>query len=259
MSIDLPAKINQLLQKLPKGVVITNSWLKENGISTQLKQRYIDSHWLESLGYGACKRYNDSINWPGAVWGVLQQGSKIHVGGKTALSLQGLAHYARINELVILFKESRGELPHWFYHLIDSKKLRLVSTKFLPIHLGLSELTVEGLNIPVSQPERALFEHIYFIGKGETFEETSLLMEAMTGLRPHLLQQLLGSCTSIKVKRTFLFLAEYHAHGWFNKIDINSIKLGAGKRQIVADGVLDKKYQITVPKGFLNEHGKNIY
>ena len=34
---------------------------------------------------------------------------------------------------------------------------------------------------------------------------------------------------------------------WFQKLDIKNIDLGKGKRQIAANGILNKKYQITVP------------
>jgi len=257
VSTELMSKLNQLLQKLPKGAIATDVWLKRNGISNDLKRRYIDGHWLDVVGHGACKRYGDRIEWPGAVWGAIQQGIELHVGGKTALGLHGLGHYVRVNEVIILFKESRVPLPNWFAKAV-SDKFRLIKTKFLPTQLGISELAVEGLKIPVSQPERAILEHIYCIGKTESFEEASLLMESLTGLRPSLMQQLLESCSSIKTKRVLLFLGEYHDHKWFKKLNVNRIDLGSGKRQIVTPGELNKQYQITIPKGFI-KNAKNVH
>lgn len=250
-------KINQLLQKLPKGAVITSNWLRRNGISSQLRQRYISSHWLAPLGYGACKRYDDHIDWFGAVWGAFQQGIKLHVGAKTALGLHGFAHYVRADETIIVFKKSRILLPKWFL-AIAPKRFREINSNFLPTDVGISELSVEGLMIPVSQPERAIMEHIYCIGKLESFEEASLLMESLTGLRPAMMQQLLESCTSIKTKRVLLFLGEYYDHRWFKKLNIEKIDLGSGKRQIIVGGELEKKYQITIPKGFI-KNAKNVY
>jgi len=252
-------KINQLLQKLPKGAVATDYWLKKNGISNDLKRRYIASKWLEYLGRGASKRHGDAIDWPGALWGLLQQETKLHIGGKTALGLQGLAHYMRKDEAIDLFTQHSKKLPQWFYRIVDKKKIHLIDDTFLSTHLGIFDLAVEGLMIPTSRPERAILEQIYLIGKYETFEETSLLMETLTSLQPSLVQQLLELCTSIKVKRVFLFLSEYHSQAWFKKLRIDQIDLGSGKRQIVSNGALNKKYNITVPKGFINEHEKSLY
>jgi hypothetical protein len=42
-------------------------------------------------------------------------------------------------------------------------------------------------------------------------------------------------------------MANYHNHPWAALIDETKINLGSGKREIIKNGVLDKKYQITVP------------
>ncbi|HYX07557.1 MAG TPA: AbiEi antitoxin N-terminal domain-containing protein, partial [Bacteroidales bacterium] len=83
-------KINQILQKWPQGTVITTSWLKSQGVSRQSVDNYKKSGWLERIGQGAYKRKGDEISWPGALY-ALQKLEKlpIHVGGKTALELQG--------------------------------------------------------------------------------------------------------------------------------------------------------------------------
>ncbi|HEX9971507.1 MAG TPA: type IV toxin-antitoxin system AbiEi family antitoxin domain-containing protein, partial [bacterium] len=78
------------------------------------------------------------------------------------------------------------------------------------------------------------------------FAEASHLMENLATLRPQLVQQLLEQCNSIKVKRLFLYFAEKHDHEWFNHLNKNKINLGSGKRVVVKNGKLDKKYQITV-------------
>jgi hypothetical protein len=62
-----------------------------------------------------------------------------------------------------------------------------------------------------------------------------------------LVQQLLESCASVKVKRLSLHLAEKHGHPWLNQLDQTKISLGSGKRVLVPGGRLDPKYLITVP------------
>ncbi|MCK5162759.1 MAG: type IV toxin-antitoxin system AbiEi family antitoxin domain-containing protein, partial [Desulfobacula sp.] len=41
--------------------------------------------------------------------------------------------------------------------------------------------------------------------------------------------------------------ADLYDMPWFQKLDIKNIDLGKGKRQVAANGILNKKYQITVP------------
>jgi len=48
----------------------------------------------------------------------------------------------------------------------------------------------------------------------------------------------------------FLFMSEKSQHQWFNNLDTDKVNLGSGKRMVVPKGVLDKKYQITVPREY---------
>ena len=61
-------------------------------------------------------------------------------------------------------------------------------------------------------------------------------------------QNLLEQCSSIKVKRLFLYMAEKSQHDWFKYINLEKIDIGKGKRSLVKDGVFVAKYAITVPK-----------
>ena len=79
-------------------------------------------------------------------------------------------------------------------------------------------------------------------------EEASLIMENLVSLRPAVVQRLLEICRSVKVKRFFMYMAEKHEHQWVSQLDLSKVDFGKGKRMIVADGKLDKKYQITVPR-----------
>jgi tRNA-binding EMAP/Myf-like protein len=45
-----------------------------------------------------------------------------------------------------------------------------------------------------------------------------------------------------------MFIAEKSNHPWAEKIDLSDVNFGQGKRQIIQNGVLDKKYLITVPR-----------
>ena len=91
-------------------------------------------------------------------------------------------------------------------------------------------------------------ECLYLVPNDQEFIECYELMESMNNVHPQKVQALLDHCQSIKVRRLFLYLAEKAEHEWFYHLDFPRVDLGSGKRQIVAGGVLDEKYKITVPK-----------
>ena len=78
-------------------------------------------------------------------------------------------------------------------------------------------------------------------------------MEGLNNLRPNQVQKLLEDCSSIKVKRLFLYLAEKANHNWVKHLNTERIDLGSGKRSIVKNGVYDSKYKITVPVELAND------
>ena len=73
-------------------------------------------------------------------------------------------------------------------------------------------------------------------------------MEGLTTLRPKLLQPLLEQCSSIKVKRLFLYMAEKAGHDWFQRLDTSKFNLGAGARTVTKGGVYVSSYGLTVPE-----------
>ncbi len=77
----------------------------------------------------------------------------------------------------------------------------------------------------------------------------------LNNLRPASVQSLLEACTSVKVKRLFLYLADKAGHDWHNYLKLEKVDLGSGKRSIVKDGVYVSQYQITVPKELEADHG----
>lgn len=79
-------KINQLLQKLPKNIVMLSGWLVDKGYSYELQQRYRKSGWLKSIGKGAMIRSGDELLLSGAITALQNQaGANIYIGGRSAL------------------------------------------------------------------------------------------------------------------------------------------------------------------------------
>jgi hypothetical protein len=98
-----------------------------------------------------------------------------------------------------------------------------------------------------------MLECLFLTPKNQELVECYQLMEGLNNLRPHLVQNLLENCTSVKVKRLFLYLAEKANHSWIQHLDIEKIDLGSGKRSIVKNGVYNSKYKITLPTELAND------
>lgn len=127
-------------------------------------------------------------------------------------------------------------------------------SSFLPKDLGLSDYAHKGFTVKISSPARAILECLYLAPKYQPLVEAYELMEALNNLRPASVQALLEECSSIKVKRLFLYLAEKAGHEWLAHLSLNKIDLGSGKRAIVADGAYVPRYQITVPRELESHH-----
>jgi hypothetical protein len=243
------SKLNQLLQSVPTDTVILSSWLKERGYSADLQKVYRNSNWLESIGTGAMIRKGDQVSYEGAVFALQKQAnSSIHPGGRSALSLQGKAHFLELSSTsVTLFGMVNEKLPAWFRNYDWEIDLRHYSTDFLSPSLGLVEFETKNFSFKVSNPSRAMMECLYLVPKKQSLLECYEIMEGLTNLRPSTVQQLLEDCKSIQVKRLFLYLAEKADHAWFKHIKTEQIELGRGKRSIIQGGTYNAKYQITVP------------
>lgn len=178
-----------------------------------------------------------------------QLGLSTHPAAKTALSLQGKAHYLKMSSTKAqLFASSDENVPLWFKKLDWGLKMDLTSTSFLPADLGLVDVEHKNFTVKVSSPARAVMECLYSVPTSQLLLEVFELMEGLNNLRPSSIQNLLEKCTSVKVKRLFLYLADKVGHEWFRFINLDNVDLGSGKRSIVAGGVYVSKYQITVPK-----------
>jgi hypothetical protein len=244
------SKLNQNLLAAPTGAVLTLRWLKAKGISGKLANYYATSGWLHAVGEGAFTVTVQTADWQGAVFGLQQKTPSLHPGGRTALELASMAHFLPRGENypIYLFGPPSDRLPEWFKRLPWFHRVTHFRGRFLPPELGLREHSVGNFSIRISDPERAILELLLQLPKDvAAYEHADLLFEGLGTLRPSLVQQLLESCTSIKVKRLFLHLAEKHRHPWFAELDPTKISLGGGKRVHIRGGRLDPKYLITVP------------
>jgi len=244
------AKLNTLLSSQPAGIVLTSSWLAEQGYSLELQKQYRKSQWFDSIGTGALVRHGDPVDYLGGVYALQTQlGLTVHPAGKTALSMQGKSHYLELSaKKAQLFGGADDALPLWFKKHEWGLSLDCKLSSFLPPELGLVEYAHKSFKVKISSPARAVMECLYLAPKAQPILEVFELMEGLNNLRPAVVQALLEGCNSVKVKRLFLYLADKAGHDWLAYLKLDNVDLGSGKRAIVSDGVYVSKYQITVPR-----------
>lgn len=250
MSTEFGSKINKLLQLQPPGVVLTSSWLKHQGYSPELLRNYRNNHWLDTIGNGAMIRSKDIVDYFGAICALQQQlNLTIHPAAKTALSLLGKTHYIELNaNKVFLFGGSTETLPTWFKNRKWEVEIRHIAPSFLPAEKGLIEYEHKSFKIKIASGARAMLECLFLAPKEQDLLECYEIMQGLTNLPPNTTQDLLECCTSVKVNRLFLYLAEKAGHAWFNHLNVKRINLGQGNRSLVPDGVYINKYKLIVPK-----------
>lgn len=250
MNTVILSKINRLMTELPTGAVYLSKWMADHGYSYDLQKAYRKSNWLISIGSGAMVRSGDTINYLGAIY-ALQEYAKtsIHPGGKTALSLSGRSHYLEMNSRkAIVFGAVKEQLPTWFVKHDWEMEIVYYTTSMLPPDIGLVDYMVGNFNIKISGAPRAIMECLYLANEAADFKECYELMEGLNNLVPQKVEALLSQCTSVKVKRLFLYFAEKAGHAWFKHIKMDKIDLGKGKRSLVKNGLYIAKYQMTVPQ-----------
>ena len=269
-------KLNYLERHLPEGLLVDAAWLSKHGYSTSLRSQYVSAGWLEQPARQVYRRVRGSLRWQQVVVSLqtLLDHSLV-VGGRTALELQGYAHYlahetkevhlygtkpppAWLNKLRLdvgfLYHNSRklfrNEPPtraranlSW-----DSKPGRDSATVSLDSSITVQPWGQWDWPLTLSTPERAVLELLDELPGRESFHQVDKLIEGLSNLSPHRMQKLLADCHNVKVKRLFLFFADRHEHAWAKRIKKDAIDLGKGKRMLAKGGKLNATYQITVPE-----------
>lgn len=183
----------------------------------------------------------------------MQQLAKLpfHVGGVTALNLQGYAHYLPLGGEKVRHLWGQANVPAWVKAVELTEKLQFHTSQLFDSSVTDIATVPSGVRdwmLQVSIPERAIMEVLYDVRDGShSFTHVMELFESLTTLRPSKVNHLLQHCKSVKVKRLFLFMMGRFSYSWIKPIETDSIDLGRGKRVIVKGGKLDKKYLITVP------------
>lgn len=253
MSIEKQNKLKHLHTAWPKNTVLTTRSLKASGFSDQLIQKYCYSGWLKRIGVGAFVRQDDHAIWQGGLYAIQHNLDKsIHIGGLSALEIHGLRHYLGLspNKAIYLYNTSsiKQILPGWFsQHFNQRANIHYRQCHIFEKEVGLEVQIIEGLNIIVSQPERAILELLYLVPKTISVEHAAELVENLQTIRPENMQQLLEGCSHILVKRLFLCLADLCQLPVLKYLDMEKINLGSGKRTVGHGGRYFHKYKLVLP------------
>ncbi len=245
------SKINQILTEWKEGDLHSLKWLRSRGISQRLAYKYADKlKALERVGPGIYKRVGEPINWMGVIRLFQEEiDLKIHVSSKTALELHGHSHYLPMGEKKIYIRSySCTLLPKWTKLLPSKWELIYKRSKMFPPNVGLLAKNFNKFPLIIASRELAILELIDSLNLENTLETIENNMSGLVTLRGDVVQNLLEECSSIKVKRVFLALAEKLNLPFFKDLDLSKINLGKGKRVIVKGGELNKKYNITVDR-----------
>jgi hypothetical protein len=238
-----------------------------------LRAYYVKNGWLEQPAQSVYQRPRGSLGWQQIVisFQTLLEAPFV-VGGKTALDLQGFAHFlAHEIKKVRLYGPAN---PQAGFRSSICRNALSTTTLFRnePITFGLGSLAWDvasgkgrdlnrfqggsltelswgqwGCPLTLSQPERACLELLNELPRHESFHQANMIMQEAVNFSPRRLKKLLNDCDSIKVKRLFFFFADRHDHSWLKRLVKETRDFGAGKRMLVKGGRLDPVYMMTVP------------
>ncbi|MDY0926902.1 type IV toxin-antitoxin system AbiEi family antitoxin [Pantoea trifolii] len=254
----LNTESRKLLRTLiPSGLIATKAWLQVKGLNPHFVDNAVKSGTLISLKPGVYTRETEPLQWKGVMTSLQRmQEHPVHVGGLTALELEGLAHYQSRGKLTSVQIYSEAQLPAWLNKLdintdFDYHGTRKIWPQSLMYERKFLREEVWHESLPAlrySGPEKAILEVLNDVPKKISFEHADQLMQGLSTLSPRKIDALLRACSSIKAKRLFMWLAERHNHAWLKHLQPEAYDFGAGKRELARSGRLDSKWNITVPK-----------
>jgi len=246
---------------LPDGLVVDRKWLKQNGFNRPRIDAFLRAGDLQAVARGAYRRPGPPLKWEHIVYSLQQLGFPVHVGGRSALEMQGLVHYLPLGRRsVAVYGVSHW--PAWAEQLVVEYRLESHNPRMF-VSLPDAVLTERPFGhwdwpLRYAAPELAFLELFAELESPEDFELADKLFESAATLRPLVVRTLLLACTHIKAKRLFLWFSNRHKHPWFSVLNTDGINLGKGKRMLVKGGALDTQYLITVPRNMANGTLKDV-
>lgn len=247
----MATKIQQILEIVPRDAILFGSWLSSRGLDARGQYAYMKSGWLDRISKGVYKIHGTEPGLLAAVSSYnTQLGRRCIVGAYTALELRGYSHYLPMGKpKAYLFTDKGNKLPSWLLTEEWDRTVKYRTTSFLGDGLlGVETMSAERHDLLVSSPERAILECLNLPDASSSLMDIYHIMEGLTALRPKLVQTLLESCASRKVKRLFLYMAEKTEYAWFKAINPENADIGTSRLMITPTGKYIHKYHITISK-----------
>jgi Transcriptional regulator, AbiEi antitoxin, Type IV TA system/Transcriptional regulator, AbiEi antitoxin N-terminal domain len=258
-----PTSQKTLEQYLPEGQLVNRTWLKARGFSRPRVDYALRAGKLEAVARGVYRRPGPPLKWEHVVYSLNEMGCAVHVGGRSALELQGLVHYLPAAGMQRIDLYSSARIPAWVADFPAPFRFDLHSQNwFDPLPEDAVHSKPFGAwdwPVPYSTPELALIELMAGVRDTADFSVADKFFEAAVNLRPDLLYALLRACTQVKAKRLFLWFSDRHGHAWREALETEQIDLGRGKRMLIKGGAYDASYQITVPREMAGGNQQPLY
>lgn len=199
--------IKRVQAELPRGAPFDLAVLETFGVSPQLAARYVEGGWLVRLAHGVYAFPNDDFDVSGALRYLQDRVAGLHLGGKSALALQGVRHNLATRDTLVLWGDVRFALPSWFTARFPARYVNARLFDWPDEALAGKTLHTppgQPSGLLVAVPERAVLELLYEAGVKQSLEEARNLFDGLRSPRKDLLGQLLSCCTSVKAVRLFL-------------------------------------------------------
>ncbi len=248
---------------LPEGQLVNRTWLKARGVERPMIDFWLRSGKLQAVSHGLYRRPGLPLKWEQVVYSLNEMGISLHVGGRSALELQGLAHYLPLQGVKKISLYTTSRVPSWVHTYPADFTLTVHRHRlFKTLPQGAVHSRPFGAwdwPIPYATIELALIEHLVNVRHPTDFDFADKFFEGTTVLRPRLIRDLLIACTHVLAKRLFLWFAARHHHQWFDKLDLTGVNLGRGNRVVVKGGALDTRFHITVPRAMAHGREESIF
>ncbi len=247
----MATKIQQIIATDPHITLLFGDWLSRHGLDAKEQYAYMKRGWLVRISKGVYALRGKTPTLMNAIAAYNHQLDKhCVVGAYTALEYRGYSHYLSLGKpAAYLFTDRFNRLPAWITLREWDMTVRYMTTSFLGDDLnGVEEIVIGDDALMLSSPERAFLECLNLPDAAASLLDLYYIIEGLTTLRPRLMQQLLEACTSQKVKRLFLYMAEKAAHPWFKALRPDLIETGASRLMVSPTGKYVSKYNMTIPK-----------
>ncbi len=187
------------LFKLPSDSPISSEELSRLGFSPTTRSQYVKNGRLKLLQRGVYILPNAVLNREKTIEFLQNELGEIHIGGRSALALNGIVHNLPVKDTLHFWgNERRVKIPDWFDKIYPSK----YTTKSpFEDSFNFAITNYGDTKVNVSSPERALFEILDNVGSLYSIEEAKNLFDLILSPRKKVLTKLIENCKRQKVLR----------------------------------------------------------